>query len=579
MATLYNLKISNYRRFEKFEHTFTMGLTCFIGQGDSGKSTILDAISAVLTSSFTFNFSDSDFHNCDTSKPIEIEATLIDIPDKLLIKYPMHLRGIINDHIIDDLESNEAENAEPALTIKLTVMSDLEPIWELITDREQEAIRISGRDRAKLNMSVISDYSDRQFNFNKGNPLYGLISLDGEVHEDNEKNIVNDILRESKSKIDNNVSSKFNIVIKKVVETAEILGIELAELKAALDFKDIFIKENSISLHEGNIPLRLKGKGSKRLISLAIQLCNTDETNIIIIDEIELGLEPHRVQNLVRILKKNLGNSQIIISTHSRDVAVEMNYKDIFILQNNANKLFSLPDNFQGTVRVNPEALFAKRIIVCEGTTEIGLCRAFNEYRENKEKLSLSCLGIRLANGSGNNMIKYTLDFHKLGYDVCLFCDSDLLEMENKKVELKKMQIPVIDCEDRKAIEQQIFDDVPWEVVKYLLNYRKDDNNIDDKSLFNSIFSNSLEHNVYNKNWLEVDNPSLRETIGNASKVKYIENDDGIRKEKGGWFKTQTEGEEIGKIIFNKYGELHPDSKLKQNFEKLSSWIDKENYG
>lgn len=70
-----------------------------------------------------------------------------------------------------------------------------------------------------------------------------------------------------------------------------------------MDQKDFTLKENNVCLHENAIPLRLKGKGTKRLLSIAIQMVNTSPNGIILIDEIEQGLEPDRVKHLVKTLK------------------------------------------------------------------------------------------------------------------------------------------------------------------------------------------------------------------------------------------------------------------------------------
>jgi len=57
-----------------------------------------------------FSFYDTDFYNRNTDNPIEIEATLIDLPTELLTedKYGLHIRGIdkINNEIKDDLKDD-----------------------------------------------------------------------------------------------------------------------------------------------------------------------------------------------------------------------------------------------------------------------------------------------------------------------------------------------------------------------------------------------------------------------------------------------------------------------------------------
>ena len=207
MATLHNLKIKNFRGIQNFDQNFDNGSVCIIGRGDSGKSTILEAINLVLSSSWTMSFYDSDFYNCQIDTPIEIEATITNIPEKQLAKYGMFVRGIAaNGSIIDDMESEEANEAKEALTIRLTVTKDLEPVWTVVSYRGQESVTITAADRTKMNVSSISDYTDRHFSLNKGNPLYTLFKL---LSEDDsgldDGNVMLEILRETKTKIDNSI--------------------------------------------------------------------------------------------------------------------------------------------------------------------------------------------------------------------------------------------------------------------------------------------------------------------------------------------------------------------------------------
>ena len=82
MAILHSLEINNFRGIKDFKHDFHKSkLICLVGRGDSGKTTILDAISYVLSSNWNITFYDSDFYKCDIEKPIEIIANLINIPD------------------------------------------------------------------------------------------------------------------------------------------------------------------------------------------------------------------------------------------------------------------------------------------------------------------------------------------------------------------------------------------------------------------------------------------------------------------------------------------------------------------
>lgn len=562
MATLYKLKISNFRGIKNLEHTFNKKLSCFIGHGDSGKTSLLDAISLVLSPHYTSIFDDGDFYRCDVSNPIEIEATLIDVPDTITNKYDTHLRGIYNGKIIDDMESEEAPNAELAITIRLTVTKNLEPLWEVVTGRGQEPRSISAYDRSQFNMFTINEFTDRHFNFNKGNPLYKLLNQTQSEKTTTQSDVIFDTLRSTKEIIDESLKGKFDEIIKKIVAIAKVLGIDISVIKTAFDMKDIMIKENKVSLHEEDIPLRLRGKGSKRLISLAIQLSIVSEPSIILIDEIEIGLESFRVQHLVRVLKKEYPDHQIIFTTHSRDVVVELDCENIFIIRKDAEEIYNLPGLFQDMVRKNPEALFAKRIILCEGKTEIGLCRAYNEYREKKQKESFACLGISIAYGSGDEMKNYILKFRKLKFDVCLICDSDNNIFNDKKASIIDSGAAIYNCEPGNSIEAQIFKDVSFGTIKNIINYVIENEIVQSISLIQSINSNINENKVTTiESLLSEDRIDIRNALGKSSNNK-------------SWFKNITKGTAIGELIFNDYDSLESDVGLRQIFDGLTLWIE-----
>ena len=95
MAKIHTLNISNYRSLKSFEQVFgKTDFVCLIGRGDSGKTTILEAIAAVLSPSWNTPFYDTDFYNGDLTNSIEIEASLYDLPKTLLSgnKFTSNLR-------------------------------------------------------------------------------------------------------------------------------------------------------------------------------------------------------------------------------------------------------------------------------------------------------------------------------------------------------------------------------------------------------------------------------------------------------------------------------------------------------
>ena len=94
MARIHSLHIENFRGIKTFDQVFQMKpFICLIGRGDSGKTTILKAISCVLCPTWNISISDLDFYNADVSQGIVIEAVVGDLPVELtnLQKYGQHI--------------------------------------------------------------------------------------------------------------------------------------------------------------------------------------------------------------------------------------------------------------------------------------------------------------------------------------------------------------------------------------------------------------------------------------------------------------------------------------------------------
>lgn len=562
MAKIHTLKISNYRCIEEFKHVFTdNSFVCLIGRGDSGKSTLLQAITAVLSPSWDYRFYDTDFFNGDTGNPIIIEVSLYDLPSDLLkeSKFGLHKRILkTNNQIIDDFLTEGAEGKD-LLSIRLTVESDLEPKWHVTNGREnQEDIEIKASDRAKLNTFIVTDYIDRHFSWGKGSPLYSLLKRDREEIDTDQ--IIVDANRGAYESINNpEIFKPFSTLLESIKVFAHGLGLSMEALKALIDFKNFLVKEGNISLHDENdIPIRLKGKGTKRLLSIAIQLAlATVEGGIILIDEVEQGLEPDRVKFLVKQLKE-MNKGQVFITTHSNNVLVELDYYNLFLKNGGANQLVVFDEDFKGCLRGNPNAFFSRRVIVCEGATEVGICRALNDLRIEAKEKSLELRAISLVDGAGSKFVDYCLKFKKAGFDVCAFCDSDDNDINGKKEELTEHGVKVIDCADTNAIEQQLFSDLPWGEVINLMNYAVD--NHGEQSVFDRLSIKSLDE-------LQ-DNKEVRELIGQKAKGAGKDN-------KNGWFKRIDYGEKLGRVWFGSLNEIE-GTRLKSQYDALINWIDWE---
>lgn len=175
MTLIRVLEIENFRAVRKLRWLPGPGMNCLIGPGDSGKSTVLDAIDLCLGARRSLSFTDADFHGIDFDQPIRISVTLgaLDDPLKNIDTYGDFLVGFNPGTRL--VEPEPGAGLETALTLQLTVRSDLEPEWSLISPRAQAAGRTRNlnnwADRARIAPARLGVTGDTHLTWRRGSVL------------------------------------------------------------------------------------------------------------------------------------------------------------------------------------------------------------------------------------------------------------------------------------------------------------------------------------------------------------------------------------------------------------------------
>ena len=549
MSHIKDITIQNYRGIKNLYQDFgDEKFIVLIGRGDSGKSTILSAIHAVLSPSWNLTFTDLDFHNQDTNTPIKIEATITELPKEFLkeSKYGLYL--------LNDLDTQQ-EASEYFVKICLTVDDTLEPHW-VVKARPESSMEdkpIPAADRALLAVNYITDYTDNQFSYNRQSPLYALTKAklkDGITIE----RIKSSLLRSMTAEVEQDSHlSPLNSPLADLKKTATLLGLDIDELKAQIDIKENPYTGNSIALHNGSLPYRLQGKGSKRLMSIAIQSELTKQGGIVLVDELEQGLEPDRIVTLVRILK-TVEHGQVFVTTHSINVAIEATWHNLFVVNKGATQLYQIPQELDGCRRTNPQALFAKKVICCEGKTEFGFIRGIDSWLRKNNMPPFSSKGVVCvdANG-GDKMYTYAVRLKQLGFDSCVFADDDKPdELSEKKKEATALGIPLYLCEKGLCLEAQVMKDIPWSKVSEILAC-----NQEDFPALNINVGDDLDSRI-----IQAMDDASQKNIRNEITQLAI-------SKKRPWFKHIPGGEFLAHIVMDSIDVIHDDSVLKKNIQEL----------
>lgn len=549
MSHISKLRIKHYRGIKELSQEFgNEKFIVLIGRGDSGKSTILSAINAALSPSWNLSFSDLDFYNQDTSQPIEIELTIKELPVELLkeSKFGLYLQNDLDE---------DFKPGEESIILKLVVDKTLEPHWVVKARPEtnNEDKPISGSDRALFAVNYISDYTDNQFAYNRQSPLYSLTKAcltDGNTIE----HVKAELIRTMAASIDGEMLTPLNEPLTSLKLTAKMLGLNVTDLCAQIDIKENPYTGNSIALHADKLPYRLHGKGSKRLMSIAIQTELTKKGGIIIVDELEQGLEPDRIVTLTRILK-DTSKGQVFITTHNADVVSESECHNLFVRHKDSTNLQNVSNELYTCRRYNPSVFFAKKIILCEGDTEQGFLRSVDNWILANSNLNFSSQGIVLANvGGGANMYIYAQKLQELGYCVCVFADDDQSQQhKTHKENCISNGIELFLCDEGNCIEQQLLNDLSWDGVAKLIECKQ---------------TNFPKTHVIPSENLKAQ----MEKCTNNEQEQAFRNDIALRAKTDKWFKHIPGGEFLGSLFVETYNEIKNDACMKQNVDSLLKW-------
>lgn len=549
MSHINRISIKNYRGIKSLTQDFgDERFIILIGRGDSGKSTILSAIYAALSPAWNMVFSDLDFYEQDTTNPIEIELGLNELPKEFLkeSKYGLYLQNDLSDQV---------EPKDLTITIRLSVDDTLEPHWTVKSRAESDIDDkpISGTDRALLAVNFITDYTDNQFSYNRQSPLYALTKSNINSNTTIER-VKSQLIRSMADAIDEKQVMPLNAPLESLRQTAEMLGLTVYDLHAQIDIKENPYTGNSIALHEGTLPYRLRGKGSKRLMSITIQSELTKQGGIVMVDELEQGLEPDRIVTLVRALKKTSAG-QVFITTHSLNVVLEANWNNLFILNKGDECLHRVNEELDACRRTNPQAFFAKKIICCEGKTEQGFIRAIDAWLQKTHQTSFSAKGVVLVDAKGgDNMYSYSVMLKSLGYDTGVFADDDTASLKSAKGRAINSNVQLFLCEDGNCLERQVIMDLPWEKILEIVNCNQEGFPYKHINLSGELQREIKEATTSSEQLL------IRKRLSKDS----IED----KKE---WFKHIPGGEFLGRIVMESYENMQ-DAHLKSTIKNLLNW-------
>lgn len=430
MVKITKIKLHNFKRFQDLTLELDSRINIFIGDNESGKSSILQAIDIVTRGSRT------RVEEIGLDRLFNVDAiTSFLKSDRNLNNMPkMFVELYFNNQMDESLYGRNNSDGRDCFGIKLVCECDRrysQQLSKILNDRKATfpleffTIRFetfSGEPftayTKKLkcisidNSQIGSPYAMREYVREIYRSQLDEVQRVGAKHS----------YHQSKVNFQNDVLSAYN---------ANILPFTFAVRETADD--NI---ETDVTLVENNVPIENKGAGMQCFIKTDLSLKRaTNGIDTVLIEEPENHLSYTKVLELIEKIRGD-EDRQILITTHSDLIATRLNLNRCILMNSsntNAVKLDMLNEDTADFFMKAPDNnmlqfILSKKTILVEGDAEFILMEAL--YKQTQDRL-LERSGIGVIAVDGKCFKRYLEIASKLNNRVAVITDNDRNYEEN----------------------------------------------------------------------------------------------------------------------------------------------------
>lgn len=441
------LKIYNFRRFKSvgdvpgLKITFHKGLNALIGENDSGKTAVIDALKLVLLtqSNEYIRPVDEDFYkpvDGDACSEFKIDCTISEFTRNEAKNFIEYLTF-----------KKDGEKVNYTLELHYSAWKEGHKIYqELRVGDIDDGILIDGKARELLKAVYLKPLRDaeREMSSGRGSRISQIL-LNHPVFKDKKEHAVLNIFRDANKRIEDYFADDADgkRILQAIRDNLESFNDKGQASNAELKTSDIQLKAilESLSL---NAPEINPGLGELNLLFIAAELLLLkDDTDgglkLALIEELEAHLHPQAQLRLISYLQNeyNENDVQIIISTHSPILASKINLKNLILMKNGVG--YDLAEGMTGLQKsdylflqrfldsTKANLFFAKGIIMVEGDAENILIPVLADILG----YPLEKYGISIVNVGSTAFLRYSrimvrADGADIGIPVSVITDCDV---------------------------------------------------------------------------------------------------------------------------------------------------------
>ncbi|MFN8006766.1 MAG: AAA family ATPase [Terriglobia bacterium] len=394
--TIYHLGIERFRGIKTLSWRPAKGINIILGGGDTGKTTILDAVGLLLSPTNSTILSDTDYHDRDIEAGFVIEAVLAlplvtEINTQIKPSWPWDWNG--SEALVPSTEADATTNSEPVYRLRARGTADLELAYEIVQpDGTTDSLALALRRAIGLVRLSGDDRNDRDLRLVQGSALDRLLSdkaLRSRLASELAKSDVKDELTDNAKNILEALDQAFK---EKSLPNGLDLAITGSQGLSITALIGLTAENKGVQL-----PLASWGAGTRRLSALAIAEQHQGEAPITLVDEVERGLEPYRQRALMENLQSC--NSQVFVTTHSPSAISAASKASVWYVDHKGSIGPLDPTKIERHRKYDPETFLARLTVVAEGATELGFVTVLLEKAFGS---SLEQHGIHVSDGCGH---------------------------------------------------------------------------------------------------------------------------------------------------------------------------------
>ncbi|MCU4165598.1 ATP-dependent nuclease [Carboxylicivirga caseinilyticus] len=351
MSNISKVNIENFKLFDgRFSLVLNPELNIIVGNNETGKSTILEAINLALSGIINGKFIKGElsqylFNNQVEKRYIDSLSSSNPIsPPSILIEVFLES----GDYAYLEGTNNSERKNSAGVSLKIEFDNEYQGEYQELIKHEVltipiEYYKITWQSFARQTItsksipfkSILIDSSSSRYN--NGSDIYISRIIKSDLGEKEKVDISQAYRKLKESFMTDKAVLKIN---ERITESAQISE-KSVEISVDLATKDAW--ENGLTTYVNEVPFIHIGKGEQCLVKTNLALAKNSSKNAgcILIEEPENHLSHSKLNQTIKSLVNNVNDKQIIITTHSSYVANKLGIDNLILLNEQQVTRFS----------------------------------------------------------------------------------------------------------------------------------------------------------------------------------------------------------------------------------------------